>query len=461
MKLRIFILCLLLAASVIAMPALSIMTDSRREDVEVFENVLLGSPEEVEGVQVDVTATYEDHLFWKVSHKHGQKPETDTSFEYSGAAKRQSRFIYSRFISCYCEMYYGYTGRPEDLLAGDVGVTMLYEPAKALLEETPDGETKQVTVRLSDYYDYYPLAFYTNSTDEVTVANLGEEDIYTLRDYFRIPVADDILVDVKVDRSSLNKPNISVEMQPHDLENGGYNADFECVSFVRDGRLFFSINFNGNDISCIKGGYGIYTLDLPENKNDVGWAKTVKTVIPLEANLSVMDMRASEDGERLNAVCIDKNSRLHLFVYSLKDMSLSQEVELGGSDRYSASVFWNGDRLLTINDAINYVEPDREGVYHIKASAPSTDSYDLGYHIRYPLEFAFDGQRLVIVSYGRYSPVSWVMCVIDERGLVYLSESYTSLNAPIYKSDNTIGRFDTYSWSVGYSDIEPLRLTVS
>ncbi len=58
----------MITAALIALPVISVIADSRREAVEVYENVILGSPEDVKGVQVDLLATYDDHLFWNVSH---------------------------------------------------------------------------------------------------------------------------------------------------------------------------------------------------------------------------------------------------------------------------------------------------------------------------------------------------------------------------------------------------------
>lgn len=457
MKFRVITVCLLITASLIALPVISVIADSRREAVEVYESVLLGSPEDVEGAQVDLLATYDDHLFWNVSHKYGANPETNTEFEYSSAAKRSSRFLYNIFITCYCEMYYGYTGRLDDIMSDDFTSAMPLEPAKDLINKTPEGQTKSFTVLFGDYYEYFPLSFYTSSNSEVTMANISEEDIEILNDYFKIPVPDDLKVDITIDRT---EQNIRVDMEPHDKE-GNYAADFGSYAVVSGNKLIFALNFADYDTSHIKGGYGIYTLDIPENKNDVGWAESIKTAIPLDPNLSVMEMKISEDGERLVVIYIDENSALRLSVYSIGDMAPMQTIELGGSNIYYSSFFWNGDNLLVTNDAISYFEPDDQGIYSLMVTASAVDEYDMGYYLRYPLRFAFDGERLVIVSYGRYSPVSWVTAVLDGYGLRYLSECYTNLNSPIVKSDEAIDRFDQYSWSIAYSDVSPLELTIN
>lgn len=457
MKFRVILACLLIAASLIAMPVISVIADSRREAVEVYENILLGSPEDVEGVQVDVLATYDDHLFWNVSHKYGANPETNTEFEYSASAKRSRRFLYNNLITCYCEMYYGYTGRLEDIMSDDFTSAMPLEPAKDLVNQTPEGQTKSFTVSFRDYYEYFPLYFYTNSAGEFTIANLDEDDIKILNDYFRIPVPDDLKVDITIDRTSAN---IGVDMEPHNQE-GNYAADFGSYAVISGNKLIFTFNFSDYDTSHIKGGYGIYTFDLPENKNDTGWTKSIKTAIPLDPDLSVMDMKISEDGERLIIMYIDENSALRLSVYSLDDMAPMQTLELGGSNIYYASFFWNGDNLLVTNDFVSYAEPDDNGIYEIKASASATDEYDIGYYLNYPLKFAYDGERLVIASYGRYSPVSWILAVMDSSGLKYISENHTNLNAPIIKSEQGLDRYDTYYWGIQYSDIDPLNLTLN
>ena len=480
----------------------TVMIGSEADQVTVTEQVFYGQVSEVEGLAVHQQVEYDNHIRWDITYRPGEDPSAETEFTYSPTT---FDFNYEGFYNGisisssldYAQSYRSLeTGQVQDNSAKSqygasaeelVGINRAYH---ALYEETDAGEEGTKTIRLADYYDYYPLQFELSHPNHSTWWNWSLEFDYleyeegeardsrlAILDYFRIPVLEDETLELSIQKQADGQ-----------LWSTGYSStDSDSYQIwaradYTDDAVYFTINnytTNGNvmDLSMIPGGFGIYRLGVPvttmenaEHYPNKVPVQEVSTVFSLDPATVVTALQVSEDQTRLYLLTIEDGQ--HMFtVLDLETYEVLQKMTLGPCG--NESFYWNLECYLyekdnalialvgavaDMNNAFCVLLPQADGTFEQAFLTQQESIYryseDLNVFTVYSAgSFDWDGTRLAVCdrlsdhSQSRATYCSFAISVYDASGLLYMSGADSSLG---------ITSFDEYDCQPGY--LEPLTV---
>ncbi|MDE6935305.1 MAG: hypothetical protein K2P26_06820 [Oscillospiraceae bacterium] len=213
MKKTLTILAVLAVLSAGAIAVCHGWVNAAREQVEIGEIIQTGDRSDVAGLTVRYqTATQDGRLLW------------DTAFALGGELAPESSFRFTPdrdFLPWQGGDRVDLNVASGDFASGGGGVLtdgywrsrdMLLEPARDVAERTAAGEVRTETVRLADYYDFYPLnlsvSLETRASDgspawvSWSMYQADEEEYQKLERYFRIPIPADCMVTVTVEKDA-------------------------------------------------------------------------------------------------------------------------------------------------------------------------------------------------------------------------------------------------------------------
>ena len=240
---------------------------AQREAVGAEQVVLRGDAARAEGVSLEMRTSMDQHLFWETEITVGPEITYHTDYTYSAEARRST-------------LSYGSQGLWVDVM-GNSGVTNedwetedqygMQKPYNDVASRCPAGTTDYTeVVRLRDYYEVFPL-YVLNSFYELLPASLeanrfvigGELDTpelevqSLLREYFPIPVPEDTMLEIRVDKDE--KGDVTGY-------GGGALQPFDTWSVVREGGVYFLFSSVPGepplDTSLFPLGYGVYFLPV-------------------------------------------------------------------------------------------------------------------------------------------------------------------------------------------------------
>lgn len=441
--------------------------NGQEDEVVLTETVLYGDVEETWGLTAQISTTLYDYLYWDTTHHFDQVSRTET----------ESRFYPVRNAQIsppdyYIELWDGLhggmsaSGRWDELEKADLeevsGLELAYWE---LAQKTRPGEKQSATIRMKDYYDYYPVrvevhlqnAFYTDWDFEralypdprATYSN--EEEMEMLRtlyrdfeQFFRIPVLDTEEKEIHLERDE--DGNICSWGYSGTEEGDRYNL-YSMRTTAEDTCYLAISNRSGNgalmDTSHIPGGYGVYAIPYTptgdRNVESIVHSDRLAMVYPLEERESVCWMQVTEDQQRLVLLTEDGES-FTLRVIRREDMATLQELRYPAGEEpvEISSIFWEEDHMLlrlsgdvlvlfTLLDDGTYkqvfsVEADPTGVLGIPLWINQTVT-------------AWNGEKLAVLmeDNSRYEDGDATYCgvelaVYDESGLLYYGEYGNSLD---------------------------------
>ena len=200
---------LLLALAILAWAHLAVGWTS--DKVEIQETVLAGDRSAARGLNVSYSACDNSHhLRWDVELTLGGEilPETDFQF-FVGRHYRETKPEYTAQLYP-LPINFGISGRIAESEAFEQEYEYMCRPAMDAAGRTAPGEKRTETLRLADYYRYYPVALeawtpkgpvYSTSW-RGSDRTLNREEWRKLNDYFRVPVPPDQMVTVTAERNS-------------------------------------------------------------------------------------------------------------------------------------------------------------------------------------------------------------------------------------------------------------------
>ena len=334
MKKMIALVLLLSVLSVSAFFAVGALVSGEQENVTFKENVIYGDRTYANGVNVFMRSHYDNHLFWNTSYTIGDEPKATTDFEfhYTAFADPKPKKGRGAILKTDFPYYHSY----DDLLAGEpVGLKMAY---RELYDETPVGETGTKTVRLQDYYDYYPIGFFTLSLpgvdwmahnyDDLTGMYKNIRDVWdAFNEFIKIPIPEDLPA-FEIELKKIGENHLSTRML-------GPYYQIESASAYTSTQCFFSIttDYDGKrvDTSQIPGGYGIYAFSYQNSGNkfygDGIDTDSLAMVYPLGEAEEVVHMIVSEDETKLLAFTAEQGG-FFLTVIDIATMTELQKIFL-------------------------------------------------------------------------------------------------------------------------------------
>ena len=160
-----------------------------------------------------------------------------------------------------------YTGEGEWDPGRSMEHSLMVLSAADVAERTENGETRTETLRLADYYDYYPITVELYLPDQE-----GRSYVYTtwaecqaLADYFRLKVPEDLMVEVSVTKDEYGQVS---NVESNDV--GNQRFWFDCRSVVVENGVCLSIAVESenmdvpdNLVAC-RDGFGLYFIPFSE-----------------------------------------------------------------------------------------------------------------------------------------------------------------------------------------------------
>lgn len=422
------------------------------------------------GLTVSQWYSYASQVYWFADHTFGTESVTDTRFEFH-TTYYEPDIGDDGFERNTVQMATVSDGNMVDfeyLIKVDGECTGLLKAYKELYDATAKGEVTNTYIRYADYCEYYPLEGYFavpagvwpfwNSYEANPVSKEMSE---AFCEYFRIPVLGDDWIRMAVDKRPSTATMSSIDMT--DPRKGADWYEMGSVGVYLNGTVYFAINAYTNagnlvDTSLIPGGYGLYAFSYDENGYiDVD---SLATVMGLDARHRPVEMIADTvNGYLLYITDLDGDQ--YLSVIDPKAGVLVQQIKiLEKSDDWMWYRF-QGDLLYCVADGekIEVLERDGQGQYAKVFETPLAPSEELlaGSDL-YDSAFAFDGERLAVVSalwieeegprWESNRACGYTFSVYTSEGLAYTAQLTSTLeSAAITPAERCRVYHTTASWN--------------
>jgi len=255
------------------------------DQVQFRQEVRYGDVSAAEGLVIDERLTLDDHLFWDLRFVYGEGGfSAETGYSFNESRKREPHFgspDTSFVMYDYIDDAVTSDGTTKVSLDPRGGITRAFSD---LMAETPSGTRGEKTVRLADYYQYYPLSAYVQIDEggsSVYVAGgdpslllmnerSGPEAYFAHRvhEFFRIPVPEDQYIKITVFNSGGVQAAGSAETSGYEGFDEGHDAfSLMTQSAASEDAIYFWFGNRTNygdivDTSLIPGGYGIYRIPI-------------------------------------------------------------------------------------------------------------------------------------------------------------------------------------------------------
>ncbi|MDE7243158.1 MAG: hypothetical protein K2O18_04160 [Oscillospiraceae bacterium] len=407
MKRYLVLLPLLLALSVGTLLAGHKWLDSAKDKIEITEHVLEGDP-----AAADVTITYrtEDQkrqLFWDTSFSPGRAGESETDFTLSLTSRSYTQ-TRQNYVAIYTFGNLGYTtsvrsGWLEENDASYPDTPIL--AIRAVAKRTPNGEERTETVRLADYYEYYPLVLDVGNGYLFDI--VSSLQVQQFSDYFRLKVPEEKLIEITVRKDGggnvdyLNI-NINPELEVWDnldtrgvvTDSGVYLITTSVTDGVPDGRLQCPDGPGVHFIPPVKGEpFGPYEW----------WdVSKVRLFYPTGDALTI-ELALSQDQTKL-LLYTKEAGKLVLTILDIETGNALQRIELMEFDGSGGLTCLEQDDLVYIQQENAFCLIQEAGGRY-ETVLTGTPSEDLTrYYFYYPdyARLAWDGQRMVLAATAEY-----------------------------------------------------------
>lgn len=435
------LLALFLAAAGLLTAGTVYLTD-REDAVELTHTLIAGDPAAAEGVTLTLpTGDQRGRTCWETAVDLGTEelaPETEFTFYPNGrrvqAQAKPSVEIYTGSTSFGMSSSGGidfaeYTGEGEMDPGRAMENSMMVLPAADIAERTENGETRTETLRLSDYYDYYPIAvdLYLPDAKGNSRVYATWEECQALTDYFQMEVPEDLMVEVSVTKDEYGQVS-NVESN----DTGEQRFWFRCDTVVLEDGVCLSITVESEGVempdvpvSC-RDGFGIYFIPFSEDlKSDyesgdpIFDLEHIRMFCPLDWRSSPL-LLAGEEGQMLLYAREDGTLKLSVFdTDTWQCVQWESIFPLGEEENYSVLGSGDGFRVMARGDGFFRVVEEKEGVYTPALSGTQDTSEGYVKEWWYSAACGYDGERLVLSGITGSGDCSCWVQVYEEEGLTY------------------------------------------
>ncbi len=281
-----------------------------RDQVVFQETTQMGDRTAAQGLQVNIRTQLRENLFWNTSCVIGEESQADTEYQFSSLPISGSDGNDRGF-----QMDIGYFASANE--SGDS--KEMLEMMEELKESTGLGERRQMTVRMADYFEYYPVFPELWPFEYYEAENSGSQDngepvpgsrayaAQVFEEYFRIPVLENETWEFVFERDSAGN-STSMNSGP---VGESFSAWTESV-VTEDACYFTFFNRTGTgaavDTSLIPGGYGLYRFPLETHESG-----------SVTANVDELDTVYAMDPSALFLGIYQDPRQTHLFLHTAED----------------------------------------------------------------------------------------------------------------------------------------------
>ncbi len=386
------------------------------------------------GANISVEYDHSQNMFWIADIVISETDVIESEFDFRYHNRQSSVLNYSG-ITPYSSMHYS-------LDRNNPNAEGLDKAYKEIYDSTPYGTERTVTVKIADYYDYYPVSvtihipgfsyrsFDTNNRNGYqSVAS--KEITAKFNEFFKIPVSDKDSIDITVDKDE------SDGRASNTIHTNFYNLSSDCVLGERTCYIYISNSNYDNtkaDTSLIPGGYGIYAIEFgPEYEYGID-LNSLRTVFSLPEDESVSHLKLMED-KGLMYIFTETDYRGYIYVIDMKDYTELQKLKVE-LPVYHQITEGEGFFMLYGDEAIEVIRINDSGQCETVFTAKRAYYIDNSFHDLYiSASVDFDGEKLICVDHlheGRFRSLelcSFYVSVYDKSGLIYYGEYNCSLSA--------------------------------
>lgn len=440
MKKSLFIFILTVAAGLCSVLYVFHVVDGEKENIIVTETVLAGDAAAAEGIFVEIGTHWKGQLLWNTVYQPGHVQEAVSGFDFSG----QGTVWNDR-------RPWGWGGQTENVSlstapshfgtayanSGNSGVAIENMPwnkvLQAAADQTAAGETRTVTLRVRDYYDYYPLEMYA-----VFQGNRGYFPVYSQDERFTteffgllIPEDEEFLVTVRKDWDG--------EILALECSSAGKGYYPVTTAVLGEKGYWFSFYLQGDrDSEELPGEFGgkcaVYWL--PSTEKAKADYEQMKAAVQLPEGVSPVAMELDGEEKFLYLLALRKGQYI-LLTYSIDegDLTLLQQlsvldaasdfdVDIKRDDAGCAAHFRkmtvqeDGILLAWENGRFVFISRDGEECRLWCTGIFPADGETV-YAFPYEHAFSFDGTRLAIAAFEGWDSLDSRLLVYREGQLVY------------------------------------------
>lgn len=294
-------------------------------NMELAETVLQGNAQAVSDAAFTLPATYRGKLCWQSTVRPGGESAAWCRPNYLGTASYEEASAQSMV---YPRVYLSFEQR---------GASSTSETSQIIWQNIFDdvtsrggtGETYTESVRLADWFEYYPieadvdLSRINDKAPDPQDRQTEKEIEQKLREYFCFPVDPEETVDVTITWDQDGK------IAGQDVKNDGAFADLDGEFALVPGKCWFAPiakDQNGQllDYSKVPGGYGVYWLNA-ENKS----APRIEKKLDLDREEEILALCSDRSMKRVLVLTEQQNGECRLFVMDANTGEKLQTLDLG------------------------------------------------------------------------------------------------------------------------------------
>ena len=436
------LLALLLAAAGLLAAGAGYLAGTE-DDVELTHHLIAGDPAAAQGITLTLPAgDQQAQTCWETTVALGTEmlsPETAFTFypggkDWEGSIQPGAEIYTGSFsygISASGSIDFAdYLGEGEDPSYRH-DATLMVLPAVDVAERTEDGETRTETLRLADYYDYFPI------TVELTLPEGdGRYDrLYTtwaesraLTEYFGLTVPEDLMVEVSATRDAYG--NVT-QVDCREAENQRFWADLQAL--VVEGGVCLAYTVGADDVRETETpegvrDFGLYFLPFSQELQDgyelgdrVFDLERIRLFCPLSGGSDPLLLDRREEGQLLLFAREDGALKLSVFdVDTWQCVQWESIFPLGAEDYYS--LLGSGEGFMVMyrsDDGFFRVVEEQDGVYTPALSGTRDRGEGYVDEWWYDTACAYDGERLVLAGPTGSGDCSCWVQVYEEEGLTY------------------------------------------
>ncbi len=453
-----------------------------QNNVVLTRNVLIGDASAADGLVAVTKANLNYHLFWETTNDIGTEHVTTDSRYTVTRDHSGNRGVSAPRFEVTSELPLGidFTSVLEkiNLTLGEIeaqnfDVTLpdgtsfreaATDPAlgicaayNALYMDAPIGEEVSATVRVADYFDFYPITlnvsipgvYWTNNDYDENAAARGTEHYVTkrFREFFRFPVLENEELEIHLTRRN------GSGMSWGSSHIGDNMFSLWSLSAISDHHIYFTIDGGGLDTSEIPGGYGIYRVSYEAGEGyhteNIGMTgDDLATVYPLDPNTEIRDLYINESKTHLLLVTAAADTAtVDIIACETMEKTQSFNIPVPVDGYYSHMRVFGDYTVIVTNETLTVLSED-DGVYteQFRAAIYEGEGDDREYDLRSNAAMDFDGERLAIAypmkSDYRVNLCGYWVAVYEKTGCTFFAEYESSLDAG--KNGTWSSDFDTH-----------------
>ncbi len=425
-----------------------------RAAVTFAETNALGDMRACDGLEVGFNMRCGYHHYWSSTLRfQNEAYVSHTDYDYYEAERSESVDEQPVYFDLYKGIGIGTNNMASEGEEPIPGYEAWGQLMNELMAGAPEGVAVTKTVRLADYFTWYPLVMLLTVPGHTYHGFPSDSSwkympIYReMLDYFRIRVLPDEQMTIRFTREGSGSHFESGE--PGTEGEDAYSALAPLSAAAEDALYFCFISGRSDqgrtiDFSDVPGGFGLYRLSLidEDDPNEPG-AKVpgrLETVLPLPQEWEVRELWIDEERGELFLNAVDDDV-LTLHIYDLNTFAEKQTLELFSlsGDKWTGCI--HGSDCTLMNHALKEWQLliEEDGVYHL-LEIPISDAdakaavERLYYESSGSETIAWDGERLVFAALMRaqgtgygYPACGFHLAVFNGAGLKYFGSFPSSL----------------------------------